>query len=106
LKTSSFWTDITTNGKNIQAALFLGYSKNMGSNDSIKGSIYARGSNIDYLYRVAPRVVFISGKLNIALEAEYTFAMYGTANGDSKGGITNGRAVADMRGLLAFIYNF
>jgi hypothetical protein len=106
LNTASIWVDFQTNGKKIQFGLFGGYSKNMGSNDSIKGAIYARGSNIDYLYRVAPRVVFISGKLSIALEGEYTFAMYGTANGNKKGLVTNTKAVDNTRILLAFIYNF
>lgn len=106
LTTGSLWGDIQTNGKKIQIGCFGGFTKNMGSQDSIKGSFYARGSNINYVYRVAPRVVFISGKLNIALEGEYTFAMYGKTNGDGKGKPTNGVAVANTRGLLAFIYNF
>jgi len=106
LTTGSLWMDVHTNGKNLQFGLFGGYSKNMGAADSIKGSIYARGSNIDYVYRAAPRIVFISGKLNIALEYEYTFAMYGTANGNKMGMATNTRAVWNNRALLAFIYNF
>jgi hypothetical protein len=106
LNTCSAWLDVNTTGKKIQCGLFAGYSKNMGANDSIKGSFYARGSNIDYLYRIAPRIVFLSGKVNIALEGEYTFAMYGIANGDKKGKSTNNKAVANIRGLLAFIYNF
>lgn len=106
LNTGSVWFDINTNGKKIQVGLFAGYTRNMGSSDTITGAIYSRGSNIDYVYRVAPRVIFISGKVNIALECEYTFAMYGTANGDKKGKSTNNKAVANTRGLLAFIYNF
>lgn len=107
LNTGSFWTDIQTNGKKIQVGLFAGYTMNLGSADSIKtASIYARGSNIDNIYRVAPRVVFIAGKLNIALEIEHTVATYGKANGDSKGKVTEGKAIANTRALLAFIYKF
>ena len=106
LNTVSGWTEVQTNGKKIQFGLFAGYTKNLGSKDSIAGTIYARGSNIDNVYRIAPRVVFISGKLNIALEIEYTAATYGKANGDSKGGVTNETVVADTRALLAFIYKF
>ncbi len=106
LNTISFWVDLQTTGENIQFGLFTGYTKNLGSNDSINGSIYARGSNVDYVYRVSPRIVFISGKLNIALEGEYTFAMYGIANGDKKGKVTSGYAMNNTRGLLSFIYNF
>jgi len=106
LNTASLWADFQTNGKKVQFGLFGGYTKNMGSNDSIKGAIYGRGTNIDYVYRVAPRVVFISGKLNIALETEYTFAMYGLKNGNGKGKVTNGSAISNTRALLSFIYNF
>ncbi|MCX6165222.1 MAG: hypothetical protein NTU73_10265, partial [Ignavibacteriae bacterium] len=106
LNTISFWADFQTTGEMVQFGLFSGYTKNMGSNDSINGTIYARGSNIDYVYRVSPRVVFISGKFNIALECEHTFAMYGIANGDKKGKVTSGYAMSNTRGLLAVIYNF
>jgi len=106
LNTASVWADFQTTGEMFQFGLFTGYTKNMGSDDNINGSMYARGSNIDYLYRVSPRVVFIAGKFNVALEGEYTFAMYGLANGDKKGGVTNGYALSNMRGLLAVIYNF
>jgi hypothetical protein len=68
--------------------------------------MYSRGSNIDYVYRISPRVVVIAGKVNFALEVEHTFAMYGTANGDKKGGVTNLKALTNTRGLLAIIYNF
>ncbi len=104
INTASVWGDIQTNGKKVQFGLFGGYTKNMGSSDLINGTIYARGSNIDYVYRIAPRVVFISGKLKVALEGEYTVAMYGTTN--LKGGVTGGKSVANTRALLAVFYSF
>ncbi len=106
INTVSVWADFQTNGEKVQFGLFGGFTKNMGAQDSIKGSIYARGSNIDYVYRVSPRIVFIAGKLNIGLEGEYTFAMYGKANGNGKGGVTNGNAISNTRALLSVIYNF
>lgn len=106
LNTLSVWTDINTNGEKIQFGLFAGYTKNLGSSNSVKGAIYARGSNIDYVYRIAPRLVFITGKLIFGAEGEYTFVMYGKANGNMKGGVTNGNAVNNLRTLLSVIYNF
>lgn len=106
LNTISLWTDLQSNGEKLQLGIFGGFTKNMGSQDSIKGTIYARGSNIDYIYRVSPRIVYIAGKLTFGLEGEYTFVMYGKANGDSKGGVTNGNAVSNTRALLSVIYNF
>jgi len=107
LNTFSIWSDIQTNGKKVQVGLFGGYTKNLGSKDIVDGKIYARGANIDYVYRIAPRVVFISGKLSIALEGEYTFAMYGkNLNANDKSEISNRVATDNIRTLLAFIYNF
>jgi len=106
LNTFSVWSDIQTNGKKLQVGLFGGFTKNMGSKDAII-TMYARGANIDYVYRIAPRVVFISGKLSIALEGEYTFAMYGqNLNAKDKTEISNRVATDNIRTLLAFIYNF
>ena len=106
LNTASVWTEIHTNGSRVQFAVFGGYTKNLGSSDLIEGPFYARGSNIDHIFRLSPRIVFISGKLSVALEGEYTSAAYGTANGDGKGGVTNATSVANTRGMLAFIYHF
>lgn len=107
LNSFSLWADLQTTGKTLQFGLFGGFTKNLGSNDTLKGTTYARGSNIDYVYRISPRVVVIAGKVNFALEVEHTFAMYGTANGDKKGGVnTNLKALTNTRGLLAIIYNF
>lgn len=77
------WVDIHTNGKKVQAGLFAGYTKNMGSTENLMnwdpnaGMMFARGNTLDYVYRVSPRVLFNSGKARFALETEYTTAAYG-----------------------------
>jgi hypothetical protein len=106
LNTFAFWTDFSTTGEKIKAGLFMGYTENLGANDEIKGAIYARGSNIDKVERIAPRVVFLSGKMTFAIEQEFTRAHYGTANGDKKGGVTATNSVANSRTLLSCIYSF
>jgi hypothetical protein len=107
LNTASVWIDATTNGKKIQGGLFAGYSENLGSSDIIETSdIFARGADIKSLYRIAPRIIFISGKSEIALEAEYTSAAYGKFNSNTKGNITDIKNAENTRLLLAFIYRF
>lgn len=108
ITTGSVWFEAHTNGQNVQFGLFTGYTENLGTTDDISStaSFYARGANIDNVYRIAPRIEFISGKLNIALEIEHTVASYGKQNGDLKGGVTDGEAVANTRGLVAFIFKF
>ena len=64
------------------------------------------GANIDNVYRVSPRVVFISGKLDIAFELEHTVATYGKVSANTKAELTDLKAVANTRALLAFTYKF
>lgn len=120
LNNFSAWTEIQTNGARVQYAIWAGYTQNLGSEKSllvfsnkIDGTdATVRGANIHSLYRVSPRVVFISGKLNLAAEMEYTVAQYATRdengklNRDEFGRITQSEDVANLRMLLAFIYNF
>jgi hypothetical protein len=77
----------TTTG-NVRYGLNAGYSKNLGAEDDLEkedGSfvgLYILGSNIDYLYQVAPRVEFLAGKIKIGGEIIYTGAAYGTTQLD------------------------
>jgi hypothetical protein len=100
----SLWTEITTNGK-IQAALFAGYTKNLGTENDNLGIYYSRGSNINYVYRVAPRMIINLEKLRVATELEYTSTQYGKAN---VAGVVDSdlKTVSNLRLLLAFYYFF
>jgi hypothetical protein len=117
----STWLDLSTNGKKIQYALFAGYTKNMGvdkelgfkNNSNIVNALKStsRGYDIESIIRVAPRVVFIAGKLQLTVEVEYTSASYATTTNnkldiDRKGKITKSESVSNIRGLFAVIYNF
>jgi hypothetical protein len=107
LNTGSIWLDATTHGKKVQFGLFAGFTKNMGTTETVKTStFYARGPNIDNVYRIAPRVVFTSGKLDIAFEVEHTDATYGKVSANTKTELSDLNAVANTRGLLAFVYKF
>jgi hypothetical protein len=114
------WTEIHTNGKKIQFGIWAGYSQNLGTNDSIVAytnkvggsDITTRGANIKSIFRVAPRVVFIQGKLNFATELEFTTAAYatyetnGVINRDKYGEITRTENLTNTRLLFSIIYNF
>jgi hypothetical protein len=105
----SFWGDIS-GGKTIEIGLFGGYTKNLGADDNVLGvgtaNYFARGSNVDGLFRLSPRVAFNSGKVKLAFELEYTSAAYGTPNNLNKGKVENTTSVANARGLMAFFYYF
>jgi len=113
------WIDCHTNGKKFQVGLFGGYTKNLASKTNIydwtnKDSYFARGINIAYVYRVAPRFVFISGKTKIATEIEYTTAGYGSLR-NSLGEIQESdpnnpdykiKDITNIRLLFSVIYAF
>lgn len=104
INSANFWIDMSTNGKKIALGLFSGYSSNLGASEEITGSVYARGSNIDHLMRVSPRISFTSGKVSIASEIEMTSAAYGTMQ--SNGKVSDAKSVNNVRFLLSSIYRF
>jgi len=100
----SLWTEIMTNGATWQTGVFAGYSKNLGSPHEITGATYARGADIDELYRLSPRLVYNVGKMRFAGEIELTGASYGTP--DAFGEVRNAAFVRNLRLLLAAYYFF
>lgn len=105
LNTATLWTDIATYFNNVELGIFGGYSKNMGANDNIIGEIYGLGTNIESLYRIAPRIAWKVDKVKFVFETLYTAAKYGSAY-DSKGIPTNLTKSDDIRLLFAVYYYF
>lgn len=104
LNSASIWLDLSTNGKKVAAGIFTGYSKNMGSTDEIAGAVYGRGTDIDNLFRISPRITLTSGRLSFAGEIESTTAAYGTRG--SNGRVAETQNVSNLRILLSTIYKF
>ncbi|MEI7492815.1 MAG: hypothetical protein WCK92_15545 [Bacteroidota bacterium] len=98
------WAEFHTNATRWQPGLFVAYGKNLGVGEEVKGPYYTRGGNIDYAYRISPRLVFNAGKLRLAGELEYTAAGYGSTN--EKGYVYNTTEVANLRLLLGVYYFF
>ncbi len=104
LQSMTFWTDIHTNGSTFQFGVFAGYTKNTGAGKEIEPIFFGTRSNIDHVYRVAPRVIFNSGKTRFAGEIEYTAAAFGNIN--EKGEVTDAVDVANIRFLIGVYYFF
>lgn len=102
--TMSGWIDINTNNKVWQVGLFGGYSKNLGAGTDLNGPFYSRGSNIEYLYRIAPRFIYNAGKFRISPEIEYTVAAYGTTQTD--GTVDQSKKIGNLRLLLGIYFFF
>lgn len=107
-RTLSIWNEITSGflreerSVQVEVAAFLGYSKNLGIKGSDVNYIenFFRGSDIDYLYRVAPRVQVQSGRARISFELDVTSAAYDEIKSD---GITfESHSAVNTRFLTAF----
>jgi len=104
LNSGNFWIDLGTNGKKFSFGLFAGYGKNLGANDEIEGPAYGRGSNIDHLFRLSPRVTLTENRMSFAAEIESTTAAYGTMQTDGK--VTSTKNVSNLRVLISTVYKF
>ncbi len=108
----SQWVEYVYAQKNWEIGLFAAYSKNLGYGTDLTTSynpdetkaIYARGANIDHLYRIAPRFVYNAGKFRIAPEIEYTVAGYGTTQSD--GTVKDAKDIGNFRFLTGVYYFF
>jgi len=105
------WFDVTSNDERLSPGLFVGVSKNLGTLKRIntfgpdgQPIVYGRNPNIDYVVRVAPRVVWTLGQFQIGLECEYTGASYGRL--DLHGKVRHGSYVDNLRALLDLFYYF
>lgn len=103
ISVANVWLDLSTKGK-LVFGLFTGFSKNLGSQENIIGSVYGRGTNIDYLFRISPRASITEGRLTFAAEVENTTAAYGTMQANGK--VTDTNNVNNIRFLLSSIYKF
>jgi hypothetical protein len=102
---ASAWIDIHSNHPVFRPGLYVGYSKNLGSEKELHNPVfYSRGSNIDMLFRVSPRFTYINGKLELACELETTAAAYGTTN--ANGRVENTNTVTNYRPHITATLNF
>lgn len=98
--TFSVWGDLSY-GKVLELGIFAGYTKNLGTEENNIGTYYSRGSNIEDVFRVSPRIKYKMGNVKFGAEVEYTSAAYGTPNNNNQGKVENSISVANMRILLA-----
>ncbi|MFO7863155.1 MAG: hypothetical protein R6U85_04075 [Salinivirgaceae bacterium] len=93
-------------GKAFVGGLLMGYSHNLGFSSNIipNENIYARGSNIEYLYRVSPYLKWQSERLELWAETEITTAAYGDINYNDLGKVQNSSEVTNVRVQLSCVY--
>ena len=89
----------------LQFCCFAGYTKNLGCEKEIVGDIYMRGEkNMDYMWRVAPSILYTHNAMQIGVEYNPTIVGYGKHDGDYK--MYNPRPVTNHRICAMLKYNF
>ncbi|MCX7696930.1 MAG: hypothetical protein N2Z72_04455 [Bacteroidales bacterium] len=104
--TGTIWADFQLNLAKWQLGMYCAYAKNMGTLCDLKtgSKTYVRGQNIDYLYRISPRISYVVDKVMFSSEVEITNAAYGKLQNNGK--VTKTHDVSNIRLLLAVFYNF
>ncbi len=113
----AFWNDTDiTYSKSIIPGWFIGIAKNLGARTTILQNvidtggnitdrrIYGDGTDLNYLFRVAPRILWKINNFTFAAEVEYTRAAYGTINCD--GEVIDTDPVGVTRVLASVFYHF
>jgi hypothetical protein len=108
LRNISAWGEVHTNGEKFQVGLFGGYTQNLGTKESMSAAdnpVYGLATNIEALYRIAPRLLVTSGRVKMGAEVEITGASYGSDYDQNHiAGSVN--EVVNTRVLLSVIYGF
>lgn len=108
LKNMSAWGEIHTNGEKIQVGVFSGVTINMGTKEPMSSEtnmVYGLGTNIESLIRVSPRILFISNRVKVGCEVEFTGAKYGSDYDINYIAATTEK-VRTYRALMSMIYSF
>ncbi|MCC8145827.1 MAG: hypothetical protein LIO93_05175 [Bacteroidales bacterium] len=106
---SSSWLNLSY-GKKYKGNLFLGYTKNMGSDDVlVEGSnLYGEGLAIDNMYRIAGNFTYNVPHFSLGLEYEFMNANYGNDGTFDwkKGEYGSTHGVTDHRitGVIRYIF--
>lgn len=103
------WVDVTYKQPlkkgHLTFCCFAGYTKNLGCQDDITGNIYMRGEkNMDYMWRVAPSVLYTHNAMQIGIEYNPTTVAYGTP--DSQYKMSDAHTVTNHRICAMLKYNF
>ncbi len=101
-KVLAAWTELMYKS-DFEYAIFAGYSQNLGTDDNpLTNVVYGRGTNINQILRISPRIAYNYGKTKTAFEVEYTQACFGNIDKDDKALVKDAVTVSNIRLLLAF----
>lgn len=91
---NTVWLDVERNTGHWRPGVFMGFAKNIDYGNHAGLTIFGRGHDMDYLWRVQPRLTYKTLKgIDFTAEAEYTVAGYA-------------EPVGNLRLSLSMVYAF
>lgn len=101
-----FWIDSSYRKNKLEPGCFLGYTKSLGASKAVdKNLIFTEGiPNVDYVFRISPRLRYFADPLVVCGELEYTRAAFGDLNYRAQ--VKNTCAVGNIRFIGALFYCF
>jgi hypothetical protein len=98
-----------TYGNSFMPGIFIAYAKNLGASEAVVNDsqrIYARGGDVDQLYRITPNLTYRNSNLTVMAEVEHTIAAIGVIDMANKAKIKTSNRTANTRILLMVQYDF
>lgn len=112
MKTISTWMDIETKNQTINFGVYSGYSQNLGGENNLditgiyKPLFYNRNADINYIFRIAPRIFMKRNNILTGVEWGLNGAAYGTQFNSKRKATKTDDLVYNNRVLLLVKYNF
>lgn len=104
-RNSSTWVNIVY-GKKWKPGLFIGYMKNLGTNDPIQGGLYGVGLKLDQLLAAQVQLTYNLSHWKFGFEYMPSIAWYGDRIDLENGKIKDTHTVSNHRLLGVMIYSF
>lgn len=102
-RNSSSWINVVY-GNKWKAGVFMGYMKNLGTNDAVS-KMYGTGVDVDQLFTGSAEITYNIPHWKIGIEYNYTSAWYGDLN-NKNGKIINTNSVHNNRIVATAIFTF
>jgi hypothetical protein len=109
----NYWGNLVY-GDPLQVAIFMGYSKNLGTTAStiveiqkdVARGFDASGNGLDHLIRVSPSISYKIGQLQLYAEIEYSVAAFGKYDLKDHVKVNNTQNVTNIRTMVTAFYYF
>jgi hypothetical protein len=99
------WVNFTY-GAEWKLGFFAGYLKNMGTAENPVGPLYGMATDIDFIYKLSPQLIYTYRNFMFGWELSITTAAYGANDYTDFARVKATENVTNFRNMLSIAYNF